>query len=67
MFLAAESDGSRLLRSLRTADIFPVVFFGVRKATTENTSAVRRLAVSQPKQNSNYYLQNRMFVAGACR
>ena len=65
--MVSESDGSRLFRSLRTADIFPVAFFGGREATTGNASAVRRLAVSQPKQNSNYYLQNRMFVAGTRR
>ena len=29
--------------SLQTADVFTVVFFGGREATTRNTSAVRRL------------------------
>ena len=64
---SAESDESRLFRSLQAAHVFPVVFFGGGEATNGNTSAVRRLAVSQPKQNSNYYLQDRMFVAGARR
>ena len=29
--------------SLQTVDVFPVVFFGGREASTRNTSAVRRL------------------------
>lgn len=29
--------------SLQTTDVFPVIFFGGREATTGNTSAVRRL------------------------
>ena len=49
--------------SLQTADAFPVVasppslFFGGREATTENASAVRRLALSW-LQDDNMIVEN---------
>ena len=42
----------RVLLSLRTADVFPVVPFGGREATTGNTSAVRRLSSPVPIDHS---------------